>query len=62
MKNGGIDVWNAMLDMAASVDDALSEVEALLPSDFPAWTWESISRGMRSEAERFLSGVADIAV
>ncbi|EJL79661.1 HipA domain-containing protein [Variovorax sp. CF313] len=62
MKNGGIDVWNAMLDMAASVDDALSEVEALLPSDFPAWTWESISRGMRSEAERFLSGVTDIAV
>jgi len=62
MKNGGIDVWNAMLDMVASVDDALSEVEALLPSDFPAWTWESISRGMRSEAERFLSGVTDIAV
>ena len=62
MKNGGIDVWNAMLDMVASVDDALSEIEALLPSDFPAWTWESISRGMRSEAARFLSGVTDIAV
>jgi len=62
MKNGGIEVWNAMLEMAASVDDALDEVEALLPADFPEWTWESISQGMRSEARRFLDGVAHIAV
>lgn len=54
MKHGGIDVWNAMLEMVASVDDALDEVEALLPADFPGWTWESISRGMQSESERFL--------
>jgi serine/threonine-protein kinase HipA len=62
MKNGGIDVWNAMLEMVASVDVALGEVEALLPADFPAWTWEAISQGMRSEAERFLAGVADVTV
>lgn len=62
MKNGGIDVWNAMLDMVASVDVALDEVEALLPADFPARTWAAISRGMRSEAARFLAGVAGIGV
>jgi len=60
MKNGGIDVWNAMLGMVESLDEALGEVEALLPADFPARTWEAISRGMRSEAERFRSGLADI--
>lgn len=62
MKHGGIDVWNAMLEMVASVDDALDEVEALLPADFPGWTWESISCGMQSESERFLREVAHIAV
>jgi serine/threonine-protein kinase HipA len=62
MKNGGVDVWNAMLDMVTSVDLALGEVRPLLPADFPAWTWESISQGMRREAQRFLAGVADIAV
>ena len=60
MKNGGIDVWNAMLDLVTSVDAALGEVEALLPPDFPARTWEAISQGMRGEAKRFLAG-ADAA-
>ena len=60
MKNGGIEVWNAMLEMVESLNEALGEVEALLPPDFPARTWEAISQGMRREAERFRSGLADI--
>lgn len=61
MKNGGIEVWNAMLDMVQSVDAVLEEVESLLPADFPPWTWEAISHGMRSEAQRFLAGIDGIA-
>jgi len=60
MKNGGIGLWNAMRELVASVEAALGEVEALLPPDFPARTWEAISQGMRGEAKRFLAG-ADIA-
>lgn len=60
IKNGGIAAWDAMLEMAESVDEALGEVEALLPADFPPRTWEAVSQGMRSETKRFLSGVAAI--
>jgi serine/threonine-protein kinase HipA len=53
-KHGGEAVWAAMVELVTSVDSALGRVERVLPNDFPAHTWESISNGMRSEAKRFL--------
>ena len=55
MKSGGPKVWEAMLTLVESVDQALITVEAKLPNDFPPYTWETISTGMRAEARRFLS-------
>jgi serine/threonine-protein kinase HipA len=53
-RHGGDEVWAAMVELVSSVEDALARVEQRLPKDFPAHTWEGISTGMRSEAERFL--------
>lgn len=53
-KHGGDTVWAEMIDLVSRVDRALRQVEQELPKDFPARTWERISRGMRSEATRFL--------
>lgn len=55
MKNGGQAVWEDMVALVESVDEALTQVEKELPNDFPAKTWEAISTGMKSEARRFLS-------
>jgi serine/threonine-protein kinase HipA len=55
LKNGGPAAWDAMLALAGGVKQALDLVESALPYDFPPSTWEAISTGMRSEAQRFLS-------
>lgn len=55
MKNGGPDVWRAMLELAASVESGLARIEPQLPGHFPAHTWESIATGMRNAAKKFLS-------
>jgi serine/threonine-protein kinase HipA len=55
MRNGGQDMWNMMVELAARVDSALKAVESLLPHDFPQSTWTAISAGMRREATRHLS-------
>ncbi len=55
LKNGGPDVWNAMIELAASVDNVLTNIEMQLPRYFPAQTWGTISTGMRDAATRFLS-------
>jgi serine/threonine-protein kinase HipA len=57
MKNGGPVVWGAMVALVEQVGPALTAVEARLPKDFHARSWEAISKGMRAEAERFLAGV-----
>lgn len=57
MKNGGPDVWAAMLELVERVDQALSEAETRLPVDFPPRTWESISLGMKEHARRFKAGL-----
>lgn len=54
MKNGGRAVWEEMVVLVESVDDALVEVEGELSEDFPGKTWEAISMGMKSEAKWFL--------
>ncbi|RZI45008.1 type II toxin-antitoxin system HipA family toxin [Herbaspirillum sp. HC18] len=58
LKNGGLRVWEAMLKMVESAEEALADVEAQLPDDFPARTWEKISAGVKDEAQRFLAGAA----
>jgi len=55
LKNGGPEVWQAMLELAGSVDTVLSIIEKKLPQDFPEHTWNSISTGMKESAQRFLS-------
>ncbi|KQB58320.1 MULTISPECIES: type II toxin-antitoxin system HipA family toxin [Acidovorax] len=58
MKNGGPDVWHAMLEVIRTLEPALSEVEAHLPKDFPDRIWTPIAQGMRSQAKKFLSEAA----
>ncbi|MDB5822894.1 MAG: toxin HipA [Herminiimonas sp.] len=57
LKNGGPKVWDAMLQLVANADGALAIVEGLLPNDFPAHIWESISEGIRGRVERFHAGL-----
>lgn len=54
MKNGGPQVWEAMLGLVARVDAALTNVQARLPAGFPARIWEPIADGMRKQAQKFL--------
>jgi serine/threonine-protein kinase HipA len=54
MKYGGPAVWEAMVRLVQSVVPALDEIGHTLPEDFPPHTWETISKGMRSQVERFL--------
>lgn len=56
LKNGGPRIWEAMLHMVDSVEGALADVEAQLPDDFPARTWDRIAKGMKEEARRFRAG------
>ena len=58
MKNGGPDVWHAMLELIGTLEPALSDVEAHLPKDFPDRIWTPIAQGMRSQAKKFLSEAA----
>ena len=60
-KNGGQAVWEDMVALVESVDEALAEVEGELPKDFPGETREAISTGMRGEAKRFLIEVEMLA-
>ncbi|WP_432239029.1 HipA domain-containing protein [Herbaspirillum robiniae] len=55
MKHGGQATWQSMLALAQRAPTALDEVQAQLPADFPARTWERISDGVRAESRRFLS-------
>ena len=61
MKNGGPLVWEAMQGLVDRVAPALDAVGAQLPHDFPERIWEPISKGMRTQAEKFLSDAADLS-
>ena len=60
MKIGGLPVWEAMLRLVERVAPSLDEVGRTLPKDFPPRTWDAISKGMRSQAARFLGGLAGL--
>ena len=60
MKNGGPATWEAMLGLIGQVGPALQAVEARLPKDFHAKSWEAISKGMRAEADRFRTGLENL--
>jgi serine/threonine-protein kinase HipA len=53
-KNGGEEVWQAMIGLLQQVPDALAHVETQLPPGFPERTWVRIAEGMKEEANRFL--------
>jgi serine/threonine-protein kinase HipA len=61
MKSGGPPVWQAMGRLAERVEPALEQIERTLPQDFPPRTWDAISKGMRSQAARFLGGLANLS-
>ena len=60
MKNGGRRVWEAMVGLVHQVQPALQTVEASLPKGFDGGLWDAISTGIRSEADRFNSGLGHI--
>jgi serine/threonine-protein kinase HipA len=60
MKAGGQPTWEAMVQLAQRVEPALDEVGRTLPKDFPLRTSDAISRGMRSQAARFLGRLTDL--
>jgi serine/threonine-protein kinase HipA len=53
MKHGGLATWEAMRAMIERVDASLAAVEPTLPADFPEHVWETIAKGVRSQAARF---------
>lgn len=57
MKYGGATVWKAMVNLVQGAESALDQVGRDLPKDFPPRTWETISRGVRSQTARFLTGL-----
>ena len=57
MRNGGQDVWKAMLELVSNANEALAAVEKELPEDFPARTWSAISSGVKRQAARFFDEV-----
>ncbi len=59
-KYGGPLVWEAMVQLVQRVDPALDQIAQTLPQDFPPRTWETILQGMRSQAARFLGGLAGL--
>ena len=61
MKNGGPPIWEAMQDLVGAVSQALESVEARIPRSFPERIWDPIAKGMRGQAEKFLSEAASIS-
>lgn len=57
MKEGGAQVWDAMLALVDRVEPALNVVEAKLPSDFPTHIWSAIAEGMRAQVRQFRLGL-----
>ena len=55
MKNGGPQVWDAMVGLVEQVDAALTDVQARLPAGFPDRIWSPIVDGVRAQAQKFLN-------
>ncbi|MBL0938584.1 MAG: type II toxin-antitoxin system HipA family toxin [Gemmatimonadaceae bacterium] len=49
--------FTEMRDLVDRVPGAIAQVEPLLPATFPPHIWESITHGMRDQAERFHLGI-----
>ena len=61
MRCGGQQVWERMLGHVDAVASALADVERRLPPGFPQHTWETISKGMHQQVDRFRAGLAQVA-
>ena len=57
MKNGGSEVWAAMLGLVDQVEPALQAIESRLDASFPDLTWKLIAQGLRSQVELFRQGL-----
>lgn len=53
---GDPEAWPAMQALVRRVPAALETVASRLPADFPPAVWETVSRGLRQQRERFLAG------
>ncbi|MEO7218640.1 MAG: HipA domain-containing protein, partial [Gemmatimonadaceae bacterium] len=54
MKAGIPDAFQSLLSMVEATDTTLEDIESTLPTGFPGHVWSSISKGVRSQRERFL--------
>jgi serine/threonine-protein kinase HipA len=54
---GGPAVFDAMVQLVASVEAAAGRLATRLPPDFPAGIAESIFQGMAAQAARFRTGL-----
>lgn len=60
LQTGAPDAMEQMTAMVQRAEGALKRVESALPKGFPEQVWTTVSRGIRSQRERFLAG-ADAA-
>jgi len=57
-QTGAPDALEQMAAMVERAEGALHRVESMLPEGFPEQVWTTISRGVLSQRDRFLSGAA----
>jgi hypothetical protein len=51
-------VWEAILELAQSVDSIKDSVQQQLPNDFPPKVADKIFQGIQSQTKRFLAGLS----
>lgn len=51
----GAEAWQAMIDLAGRVEEAIKAVERRLPNGFADAVWAPLSKGMLDQAKSFLS-------
>ena len=54
---GGPETFEPLIVLVQAVEAALERVNPKLPAGFPEGVWESISRGMVQQRDRFLPGL-----
>jgi len=56
-QTGHPEAFSAMISLVHAVPDALSQIEHLLPAEFPEYIWHSIREGMLGQQRKFLLGL-----
>ena len=55
--SGAVGVWELMLKMADTIENAIAGVMVQLPNEYPLALAECIFNGVRQQAAKFLKGV-----